>query len=156
MLCSIAVQSIWLEIAVESLWLEISTPLSPSTTLFGCVYRLPNSAAYCLHSVFDQIDQALAIQKQVIVCVDLNVNLLDCSHPQAITHDLLQPIVAPTRITDHSATLLDIFLVSVREVVRSASVMDLGISDHSSVSLHLCWLKTQDTFQLCNLQIQES
>ena len=47
--------------AVESLWLEISTPLSPPTTLFDCVYRPPNSAAYCLHSVFDQIDQALAL-----------------------------------------------------------------------------------------------
>ena len=80
---------------------------------------------------------------------DLNVDLLDRSHPQAIllhnfvvTRDLLQPIVAPTRITDHSATILDIFLASVRDVVRSASVMDLGISDHSAVSLHLCWNKT--------------
>ena len=136
--------------AVESLWLEISTPLSLTTTLFGCVYCPPNSAAYCLHSVFDQIDQALALRKQVILCGDLNVDSLDHSHPQAIflhnfvvTRDLLQPIVAPTRITNHSATLLDIFLVSVGEVVRSASVMDLGISDHSAVSLHFCWKKTR-------------
>ena len=82
--------------AVESLWLEISTPLFSPTTLFACVYCLPNSAAYCLHSVFDQIDQALALQKQVIVCGDQNVDLLDRSHPQAIlllkfvvTRDLL-------------------------------------------------------------------
>ena len=141
--------------AVESIWLEISTPSSPSATLTGCVYRPPNSAANCLHSVFEQIDQALALRKQVIVCGDLNVNLLDCSHPQAIllrdyvaTRNLLQPIITPTRITDHSATLLDIFLVSARDVVRSASVMDLGISDHSAVSLHLCWRKpkTQSSY----------
>ena len=127
------------------------------------VYRPPNSAAYCLHSVFDQINQALALRKLVIVCGDLNVNLLDCSHPKAIllhnfvvTRDPLQPIVTPTQITDHSATLLDIFLVSVGEVVRSASVMDLGISDHSAVSLHLCWKKKLDTFQLYDLHIKES
>ena len=142
--------------AIESLWLEISTPLSLSTTLFGCFYRPPNSAAYCLHSVFDQIEQALALRKQVIVCGDLHVNLLDRSHPQAILlhnfvviRDLLQPIVAPTQITDHSATLLDIFLVSVGEVVRSASVMDLGISDQLSVFTSAGKIK-QDTFQLCD------
>ena len=73
----------------------------------------------CLHSVFEQIDRALALRKQVIVRGDLNVNLLDSSHPRAIllrdfvdTRDLLQPIMIPTQITDRSATLLDIFLVS--------------------------------------------
>ena len=92
------------------------------------------------------------------MCGDLNVNLLDCSHPQAIvlrdyvvTRNLLQPISTATRVTDRTATLLDIFLVSPREVVRSASVMDLGISDHSAVSLHLCWRKskTQSSYVTC-------
>ena len=72
--------------AVASIWLEISTPLSPSTTLIFVfhLHRQPSSKVICLHQIFELINQALALSKQVMVCGDLNVILMDCSHPQAI------------------------------------------------------------------------
>ena len=132
----------------ESLWLEVSSPSIPATILVGCIYRPPSLNTDCIHSICNQIDQALTMRKHVVVCGDVNVNLLNTSHAQTIflseyiaTRDLLQPIVSPTRITNHSATLIDIFLVSAREIVKSATVIDLGISDHAAISLNLSWRK---------------
>ena len=76
------------------------------------------------------------------------MNEMNTCHPQIIllseyiiSWDRLQLIDSHTRITNHSATLIDIFLVSTKEIVKSATVVDLGISDHSAISLHLSWRK---------------
>ena len=94
------------------------------------------------------IDHTLTLRDHVVVCGDLSVNLLDPNHPHTVllsdfikSRNLLQPIASPTRITQSSATLLDVFLVSSQRIVKSSHVVDIGISGHSDISLGLCWSK---------------
>ena len=82
----------------------------------GIVYRHPNTS---LQSFFDHFSKTLdKVHKESKLCIimgDFNINLLNCdSH--AITGEFInllssyffQPhILQPTRITSHSATLID-------------------------------------------------
>ena len=134
--------------SVESIWLEVHSRSVPSKILVGCIYRPPSLGMNSVQFLLDMIDHTLTLQDHVVVYGDLNINLLDPDHPQSIllsefikSRNLLQPIASPTRITCNSATLLDIFLVSSERIVRSSHVVDIGISDHSAISLGLCWSK---------------
>ena len=71
---------------------------------------------------------------------DFNINLLNCdSHSQTnnfinlmVSHYLLPYILHPTRITDHSATIIDnIFSNSLESDTISGSLLS-QISDHFS------------------------
>lgn len=75
-----------------------------------------------------------------LVCVgDFNLNLLNFDSiadnfvKTLETYDLRQIINSPTRVTNTSATLLDLVIVSNSVVVESSGVYDLHISDHSLV-----------------------
>ena len=99
--------------SMESLWLEVSASSIPSTTLVGCIYRPPIANTRSINSICDLIDQALVQRKQIVVCGDLNVNMLSPEHPHTramseyiTTCDLHQPIEIPTRITPNSASCL--------------------------------------------------
>ena len=101
-----------------------------------------------IDNICNLIEQALVQRKQIKVCDDLNVNMLSPEYPQTramseyiITRDLHQPIEIPTRITPNSASLLDMFLVNPKEIVKTSSVLDVSISDHSMITLTLCWRK---------------
>ena len=132
--------------SVESIWLEVHSRSVPSKILVGCIYRPPSLGVNSVQFLLDMIDHALTLRDHVVVCGDLNINLLDSDHPQSIllsefikSRNLLQPIASPTRITCNSAT----FLVSSERIVRSSHVVDIGISDHSAISLGLCWSKSK-------------
>ena len=133
---------------MESIWLEVHSPSVPSKIL-GCIYRPPSPGLNSVRFLLDMVDHALTLWDHVVVCGDLNVNLLDPNHPQSFllsdlsdkSLNLLQPIASPTSITCNSATLLDIFLSSSQRIVRSSHVVDIGISDYSDISLGLCWSK---------------
>ena len=58
-----------------------------------------------------------------------------------ITRDLHEPIKISTRITTNSASLLDMFCVNPKEVVKTSNVLHVSISDHSMITLTLCWHK---------------
>ena len=128
--------------------MEVPASSIPTTTLVGCIYRPPSSSVGSINAVCDLLDQALTMRDLVVACGDLNVNLMDPdNHYSSLlsnyitTRALLQPINTPTRITPSSATLLDIFLITSKVVVKSANVLDVGISDHSAICLCLCWHK---------------
>lgn len=134
--------------AVESIWLEVHSTSVPSKILVGCAYCPPSPSLSSVQSLLDMVDHVLILQGHVIICGDWNVHLLDPNHPHAVllfdfikSHDLFQPIASPTRITHSSATLLDVFLVSSQRIVKSSHVVNVGISDHSAISLGLCWSK---------------
>ena len=70
--------------------------------------------------------------------------LYECGYSNShehVTRDLHQPIKMPTRITPNPASLLDMFLVKPKEIVKTSSVLDVGNSDHSVITLTLCWRK---------------
>ena len=99
----------------ETLWVEIKNYRSKN---FLCcyVYRHPETDT---SNFIDHIDLTLQkVQKEnktVFMMGDFNINLLKYqSHPETndfinlmVSHYLLPHILPPTRVTDHSATIID-------------------------------------------------
>ena len=130
----------------DSIWLEVCHSSLPSTLLIGCIYRPPSCPAQSTTMMFSEIEEALSLKHRVIICGDLNINLLNKSHPSCIqltnfleSHNLHQPITAPTRITSTSSTLIDVFLVSDHHLIKSSGVSNIAISDHLLIHLTLTW-----------------
>ena len=124
-------------------------PLLP-TILIGCCYRPPSSPPSSIEHLFLEVEEALSWQN-VIVCSDLNINLSDGDHPHKDTllhfigsHNLCQPISSPTRVTNGSRSLIDVFLVSNVELIDSSVVSDLATSDHVMIFLNLTWKRPKE------------
>ncbi len=80
------------------------------------------------------------MSKSIYILGDLNCNVLNTGDPacQALlnfcsTFNLAQLITQPTRITESSATLLDVILVSNKELIIESNVVPISISDHDLV-----------------------
>ena len=50
-------------------------------------------------------------------------------------YDLTQLITEPTRVTQHSRTLIDLCLTNSPDKISNSGVVDLGISDHCAIFL---------------------
>ena len=78
-------------------------------------------------------------RKEVIIVGDLNCDLISVSNYTKRLNDLLnvfqmtQLIKEPTRITNTSATLIDVAIVSKPENICRSGVLHIGISDHSLI-----------------------
>lgn len=101
-------------INIQNLWLEVSYK---SRTLLICVaYRPPNSPVCFWDDLNLSIERALDINPKIIVLGDLNENLLNDNlvHLRNLIfiNDLENVINEPTRITQHSSTLIDPILES--------------------------------------------
>ena len=79
--------------------------------------------------------------KELILVGDLNCDVYKLA-PDPQTHklqtlcclyQLSQVINKPTRITETTATLIDLILTNKPEYISSAGVLHLGISDHSLI-----------------------
>ena len=104
-----------LEDEFESLWVEINTGPPGKNIVVCCSYRHPDTDVTkfieYLESVLSKVD------KNKIVCVmgDFNINLLNYeSHNDTneftnsmVSHHMLPQILQPTRVTDHSAIVID-------------------------------------------------
>ena len=112
--------------------------------LLGCCYRPPASSINSVDHLLLDIESALSLKKNVVVCGDFNINLLGGIHPLkdkmctfVDDHSLCQPIASPTRISCTTQTLIDIFLLSSSDLLMSSGVSDLAISDHQMVYVNL-------------------
>ena len=134
----------------ETLWIEIENQLDKN--IICCIiYRHPNSNLECfLNQLFTLIEKANTENKYCFLLGDFNINLLNYdTHTQ--TEDFInilnsyffEPhIIKPTRITDHTATLIDnIFFNSVDfDAISGNLIFDL--TDHLSNLLIINDLKT--------------
>lgn len=74
--------------------------------------------------------------KDILVASDLNCNLLAKSTESHVLRDVismlnLTPLISsPTRITEKSATLIDVILISNANLVKCNDVLGITISDH--------------------------
>ena len=122
----------------ETRWVEIKNYKSKNF-LYCCVYRHPETD---MSSFIDHIDLTLQkVQKEnktVFMMGDFNINLLKYeSHPETndfinlmVSHYLLPHILHPTRVTDHSATIIDnIFSNNVESDTVSGNILS-QITDH--------------------------
>jgi hypothetical protein len=106
----------------EILWIEIENQLNKNI-LCGIVYRHPNSnLENFLNQLYSDIEQISRENKYCLLSGDFNINLLNfethCLTEEFIntmSSNFFEPhILKPTRITDHSATLIDnIFFNSI-------------------------------------------
>ena len=137
----------------EALWIEIDNN-SQRNIIRGVIYRHPNAN---VETFMDYINQAIEkIHRENKCCLVMghfNINLLNFdTHPITEdfintfeTHFFIPQILQPTRITDHSATLIDnIFFNSIEHHVISGNILS-DITDHLPCFLVINKLSTLPT-----------
>ena len=122
----------------EILWVEIESQLNKNV-LCGIVYRHPNSNLESFsNKIYSIIEKVHQEKKLCILSGDFNINLLNCEkHPptedfiNTLNSYFLEPhILKPTRITNHSTTLIDnIFFNSIDYQTVSGNLLH-DLSDH--------------------------
>lgn len=125
---------------LEMLCVEVSRPYNKSF-LISTWYRPPNSD----NDIFDKYDSFLckcdSENKELMVVGDLNCDVAKAS-PDLHTRRLQflcslyqcdQLINEPTRVTQTSATLIDLILTNRPENISHSGVIHVGISDHSMI-----------------------
>ena len=122
------------------LWLKIQIR-NWKSFLICTTYKPPNVNPNCLDTDFSEtLIEALSLNKPVYILGDLNCNMLDGNDPacQSLTKfcssfNISQLIKQPTRVTENSKTLIDVFLTSTPNLVAETKVIPVSISDHDLV-----------------------
>ena len=109
--------------------------------MLGCVYKHPSANVEEFTLKFDELLKELNLNKyDAYILGDMNIDLLKHhTHQQTgryldmlFSHDLLPVITKPTRITSHTATLIDhIYTNTVNSLV--SGILTIDISDHLPV-----------------------
>ena len=126
---------------LQCLWLEITPPKSKGFILCSC-YRPPNinnEEAYVV-GLRNMLTEVADGEKEIVIIGDLNFDLKQSKKSAStkrfinMTKDfsLRQIIENFTRITEHSKTLIDLFLTS-RPDLYVSGVIPVGFSDHSAI-----------------------
>ena len=108
--------------------------------IIGNFYRSPslkpNDYIEDLNQILKNLDRHKS--KHILLVGDINIDLIKFNadqHSQNIintttNHGFTQTISRPTRITDHSATLIDHIYTNQIQDVASTGILTLDISDH--------------------------
>ena len=128
------------ESGLHILWLKIQIR-NLKSFLICTVYRPPNTSINCLDNELSiRLVEALYLNKPIFILGDLNCNMLNANDPlfQALTtfclaFNLSQLVHQPTRVTETSKSLLDILLVSNKNLVIETKVIPVSISDHDLI-----------------------
>ena len=110
-----------------------------------CLYRSPSGSLEIFLNKFEQLLSLLQSDNQnLIVCGDFNVNFLsDNSAKDDILYltamfNLVPSITEPTRVTRTTQTCIDQIFVDLNDSFHvSTSNVNLGLSDHNAIFLHL-------------------
>ena len=140
---------------IENLWYEISC--GPTQYVIGAMYRHPG---YQTQLICDMLDRNASLlhreNKTYFLCGDFNIDLLKPEHLQSkqyietlFTSNIIPCITLPTRITLHTATLIDnIHIYKINKHANSKIVSGnilFEISDHLPNFVLLTGHKRQDT-----------
>ena len=126
---------------IESCWIELARTAQKNIVI-GCVYRHPKGKRDLFHSILKkQLEQLNTKGHEVLVLGDLNENLLKYNEDKQTSEylDMLlslgfMPIITkPTRITDHTATLIDHIYTNTPEKLIKSGLCLADISDHLPV-----------------------
>ena len=117
------------------MYLVRNFPKNSKSFLIGSMYRHPNETVQW-NEIFDnQFDKILACEKEIYLMGDFNRDLLQVNTKKTWleymeSFGLEQIVMSPTRITDHSETLIDHIYCNSLSNVLSTKVPILGLSDH--------------------------
>ena len=124
---------------VEVVWLELH--LLKKTLLFGTIYRPPNVDKRVLDSIIGMLDRVAQEQKEVVLTGDFNCDMLK-PQPSVAAKELLtstevlnlsQLITNPTRVTKHSASLIDLLFTTNLNMFLSVGTASVTGSDHQMI-----------------------
>ena len=126
---------------VESCWVEIDPNNNRKHIMIGCIYKHPTANVEELTIKFDEFLNQLNPNKyDMYIMGDMNIDLLKYHcHQQTeryldmiYSFNLLPVITKPTRITTHTATLIDhIYTNTINRLTSGIATVD--ISDHLPV-----------------------
>lgn len=121
---------------IENLWIEIK--IGRFRLVLGIVYHVPNISIDQSINILDEIlSQIVPCNENIIMLGDVNVDMFNLHNRLSICTDsygFTQIINEATRITDHSATLLDPIFVSNNNIINSSGTYNADlISDHQLV-----------------------
>jgi len=121
----------------EALWIEIETDLHHNLVC-GVIYRHPNNNCESFLNYMNHTVESISKEnKYCIIMGDFNIDLLNVSHASTehfldiLETNFFSPhILQPTRITHHSATLIDnIFFNSATHHTISGNII-YDLTDH--------------------------
>ena len=114
-----------------------------NTVIIGNVYRSPSRNPDSFNTLFDMILNKLNrhSKKQVLIVGDFNIDHIQHDsdiHSQHLidnttNHGFIQAVSRPTRITDHSATLIDHAYTNKISSLVSCDILTLDLSDHLAI-----------------------
>ena len=129
---------------VESCWTEFKSSNKKNTIIKGCVYKHPDADVSEFTKQLDNIMKSLNEKgHQVFIMGDINIDFLkyNIHNPteeyldMICTNTFLPLITKPTRITDHSATLIDHIYMNTKidHGKVTSGIATLDITDHLPV-----------------------
>ncbi|MCG8066696.1 MAG: hypothetical protein JAY84_02445 [Candidatus Thiodiazotropha taylori] len=135
---------------IESIWLEVNLK-NTSPILISSFYRPPNSSVEWINNFSIQVEKATSLTDEIYFLGDFNINLLSNENQNRVfshsleAFDLSQLVKEATRVTAHSATLIDHVYTSQPEKVSECFVPNLALSDHYPICFTRKTTKTQST-----------
>lgn len=133
---------------VESCWVQIDAGKNNKTLIIGCIYKHPTCN---LEQFRNQLSNIIKIlnpnSHEIYIFGDINIDFLKYNeHSQTeefldmlFANNVLPIITKPTRLTDHTATLIDhIYTNSLQNF--TAGILTVDITDHLSI---FCVIETQ-------------
>lgn len=133
------------QLVVENLWVEIEQPNKKDNLILGVIYKHPGCSKECNDSFTEQIchvlDRINNENKNCIITGDLNIDGLKINtncvknfFDTILQHYFVPTITLPTRITDHSVSLIDHILINSNLVKQNNDILTgniyCGITDH--------------------------
>ena len=122
---------------VEEIWIQVQCKKFPSF-IIGCIYRHPKALVKSFSHLSEVFKVMLLKKKPIFILGDFNDNLLDKSnHMNKVCRNLnlYQLIEKPTRITQHSSTLLDLIITNNTKMIVQSDVTPSPIADHEMISI---------------------
>ena len=130
---------------LETITVEISKPRS-KPFIVNSMYRPPNSTVELFSAYEKLIEKLDSENKEIILIGDFNCDWTGVKsgtmkpqtnklHEITEAFQFEQMIDKPTRITDHSETIIDLVFTNKPELVTNFGVIHIGISDHSLIFL---------------------
>ncbi|KAK6191763.1 hypothetical protein SNE40_003365 [Patella caerulea] len=128
---------------LEAVWVEIRN--KNNIYLIGSFYRSPTANSEYWNLIEQSIELAKEQNIKTIILGDFNVNIINTNSSRISNimrrFDLTQLIKSPTRITETTATLLDIILVSCPDNIHSTEILDANVSDHCPITITVFFKK---------------
>uniref|UniRef100_A0A669B1C7 Reverse transcriptase domain-containing protein n=1 Tax=Oreochromis niloticus TaxID=8128 RepID=A0A669B1C7_ORENI len=137
---------------LECLTIEIMNE-KKRNVIISCIYRTPSSSIDTFNEWIEKMFASVN-QKLLFICGDFNIDLLNPTRLKAIDDftdtmyslSLYPTITKPSRITSHSATIIDNIFTNVMDFQINSGLLVCDITDHLTVfTLCDCNLKKIDT-----------